>query len=100
MIKEKKENSRSIRYTNTVRDFVDQQDGEGFNEKFENMVLYCMKKLPDIEAEIKLNEKYLKELENKISKKQTILNTLNNITYSIDRLENEIKRIVGSAENI
>lgn len=99
-MKENKEHSKSIRMTNTVKDFVEQHDGNGFNEKFENIVLYCMKKLPDIKAEIKVNEKYLTELEDKISKKQTILNNLNNITYSIDRLENEIKRIVGSAENI
>lgn len=56
---EKKVNSRSVRMTNTVKDFVEAQEGNGFNEKFENMVLFCKAKLPEIEKQISEKEAYL-----------------------------------------
>jgi len=39
--KEKKSISRSIRMTQTVFDIVSSFEGDGFNEKFENLVMFC-----------------------------------------------------------
>ena len=39
MFSEKKEFMRSIRMTKTIKDYVEQAEGNGFNDKFEKLVL-------------------------------------------------------------
>lgn len=94
MIKEKKEHSRSIRMTNTVKEFIDSQDGNGFNEKFENLVLYCKANLPKLESQIKEKEKQLKELATKFEKQQNILNEIDNIKWSLDSMKRNIEQVI------
>ena len=38
MLKEKKEYSRSIRMTQTIKNYVEQTEGNGFNDKLEKLV--------------------------------------------------------------
>lgn len=38
----KKCNLKSVRLSNEVMDYVVNFQGEGFNQKFENLVLFCM----------------------------------------------------------
>lgn len=38
----KKNNSKSIRLSDQVMDYVINFEGDGFNQKFENLVLFCM----------------------------------------------------------
>ena len=40
----KKSIMKSVRLTEEVYDYVDNFEGEGFNQKLENLVLFCMKK--------------------------------------------------------
>ena len=82
---EKKEYSRSIRMTDTVRKHVESFSGNGFNEKFENMVLFCKEQQADIEAQIKEKQKYLNELNSDIAKKRKISSSLDHIKYYIDQ---------------
>jgi len=42
--KEKKEYRRTIRMTPTIQKYVEKQPGNGFNQQFENMVIYCMER--------------------------------------------------------
>lgn len=37
MLKEKKEYSRSIRMTQTIKNYVEQTEGNGFNDKLEKL---------------------------------------------------------------
>lgn len=37
-----KNNAKSVRMTDAVLAYVEAQEGEGFNQKFENMVLFAM----------------------------------------------------------
>ena len=41
MFSEKKEFMRSIRMTKTIKEYVEQAEGNGFNDKFEKLVLKC-----------------------------------------------------------
>lgn len=75
-MKEKKEHSRSIRMTDTVKSFVESQDGNGFNEKFEKMVLYAMKSIPDIEKELAIKNSKLLQINKEIVQQQYLLNEL------------------------
>lgn len=38
----KKNNLKSIRLSDQVMDYVINFEGDGFNQKFENLVLFCM----------------------------------------------------------
>ena len=96
MIKEKKEHSRSIRMTNTVKEYVEKQPGDGFNEKFENMVLFCKVNKPQIEKEIKEKEKRLKELNTKIANMQSIVNEIENMKWNIENVINRAKKIADT----
>ncbi len=100
MIKEKKENSRSIRMANTVKEFVEQQQGEGFNEKFENMVLYCMAKLPELESQIANKEKQLKDLTIKLEKQKGIINEIDTIKRNLDNMKRNIEQVIDKASEI
>lgn len=91
---EKKEYSRSVRMTNTVREFVESQPGEGFNGKFENMVLYCMAKSPELKKKIAEQEKQLKELSTKVAKQQNIVRDIENMKWSIEQVIKRAKSIV------
>lgn len=96
-IKEKKSISRSVRMTQTVYDIVDSFEGNGFNEKFQNLVLYCFKEKEKVRKDIKFmqdrakrNEReYQKRIEQnstKLEAQQDILNKLNMVSYYVDSL--------------
>lgn len=75
-LKEKKNNAKSVRMSDKVLKYVEGFEGNGFNEKFENMVLYFMENEPKIKERISSSEKRLKSLEYDISKKQGLLKDL------------------------
>ena len=52
MFSEKKEFMRSIRMTKTIKDYVEQAEGNGFNDKFEKLVLKCKKEEPELDHRI------------------------------------------------
>lgn len=59
MSKELKNNIRSFRYSDRVADILEGMEGKNLNEKFENLVLTCYCKLPDIMGEIERQERHL-----------------------------------------
>ena len=82
---------KSIRITKEVYDYIDQQDGDGFNEKLCNMVMYCMKKQSDIKKRVSAAEKELKECEKLIYQKQDILAKLHRIESFVNNCCNVIQ---------
>jgi len=83
-MKEKKEYSRSIRMTETVRNFVESQKGDGFNEKFENMVLFAMTSIPDIEKQLAEKQKRLLQTNKEIVKQQYLLSELETMKRNLE----------------
>jgi len=57
-----KNNQKSIRMTDEVMQHVEKFPGKGFNEKFENMVLFCMVNEKDIINRVENLEKRKHEL--------------------------------------
>lgn len=57
---EKKNNIRSFRYSDRVAEILEGMEGKNLNEKFENLVLTCYCKLPDIIGEIEREERHLR----------------------------------------
>ena len=82
---------KSIRITEEVYKYIDQQNGDGFNEKLCNMVMYCMKKQSDIKNQVSAAEKKLKECEKLINQKHDILIKLRRIESYVENCCNVIQ---------
>ena len=67
--------SKSVRLSKKVFDYIESFEGEGFNQKFENLVLFVMK-------EEEQKRKRLAELDKLISTRSEELNKLNANLYT------------------
>lgn len=94
-----KSNSRSFRYSDEVKNILEQQEGDSLNAKFENLILYCFWQLPKIKKEIKSLEKRKAELQKDISVCSEKLREINSFKVLTDRIEYGIKNYVDSLES-
>lgn len=79
----KKNNIRSIRFSDELAELIDRQAGDTFTQKFENLITRCVWELPK-------KEEQLKRLDTEISKKRDELARLRSKVY---RLENDLLKI-------
>lgn len=86
--------------TQTVFDIVDSFEGNGFNEKFQNLVLYCFKEKDKVRADInKAQERFKcveKQYENnidnnakKIEQQKNVLDKIHLVSIYVDNLLKE-----------
>lgn len=85
--------SKSVRLSNEVYDYVNEFKGNGFNEKFENIVFFCMK----TEVERK---KRLDEIENLIKSRSEELSNINSDLDTARRATNIYKRTMETLRYI
>ena len=85
-----KSNSKSIRLSNEVLTYIEKSPGNGFNEKFENIILHAK------EDEHRLTET-LKLLEYKIKLKQM---QLDRISQKVKSLDEQVDAIFGLSDQI
>lgn len=88
-VKEKKSHQRTIRMTERVKFILEEWEGNGMNEKFENLVLYCNQEVPFIQKEVLTLEKKKQKLQKEITK-------LENIQDDLDTLKRYIQLSVSS----
>ena len=62
--------SKSVRLSQKVFDYIDAYEGDGFNQKFENIILFAMEQEQD-------KRKRVEELDSLISLRSDELNKLN-----------------------
>lgn len=86
MIKAPKNNAKSVRMTDDVLAYVQSMDGKGFNEKFENMVLYAMKTEKD-------RERHIAILDDEIARKRDML-------YKLRKMEDKLVWIQRSLNGL
>ena len=99
--KENKDVSKSVRMTKTVYDYVNSIEGEGFNQKFENMVNLCFEEVPkrineikNLDEMIKSEKKRLEKLKNEIYDRQSkSLNLVNNLEYHLKSAIENVKKM-------
>lgn len=89
-MKEKKSIQKSIRMTSKVSDYVNSFPGAGFNEKFENLVLFYMEQENKIKRDIEEAQRQAMYLDKQIQKKYEILYSLEQIENKVTTLLNEI----------
>lgn len=87
-MKEKKDYQRTIRMTQTTRKYLEEFEGNGLNEKFENLVYAAYLK----EEELKeLNT----QLQNENKRLEQVLEVKRNLLYKkINEVETHIDRIL------
>ena len=74
----RKNNIRSMRFSDDVIEMIESQAGRNFSEKFENLVTRCMWELPE-------KEKRVKELDKAIMRRYDELNKLRERYFSVQR---------------
>ncbi len=75
----KKSNLKSVRLSDEVMEYIINFEGEGFNQKFENLVLFCMKE----EASKRKKIAYLDE---KIADRQKLMDKIDRLQIETDRV--------------
>jgi hypothetical protein len=81
-----KNNMKSIRMTDEVLKYVDGFVGTGFNEKFENLVLFCLKEEKVIKERIMEQKKTCEANEKRIGLQRQIIAKLESISCSVNSL--------------
>jgi len=82
---------KSIRITEKVAEYIEQQNGEGFNEKFCNMVMYCMENEAELKRQEKLYKNRLEQYNIEIDKKRAVLYKLQRIEQYVNSCCNVIR---------
>ena len=78
-----KSNSKSIRLSDEVLAYIEKSKGNGFNEKFENIILHAKEDEPRL-------QKQLNYLDEQITKKHVQLDTISQKVNSLDEQVNAI----------
>ena len=99
-MKSLKSNSKSVRMTDEVFEYVQSMDGKGFNEKFENMVLFAMKTERD-------RERHISILDDEIARKRDILYKLRQmedklvwVQRALNSLGDQVSDLIDNADKV
>jgi len=92
-----KSNIRSIRISDDMLELIEQQVGNNFTEKWENLVTRCIWELPN-------KEKQLKWVQEETDKERELLSTLRKKRQQLDaqiiQLQNIVNRAIQTLEQL
>lgn len=102
----KKNNIRSIRFSDEIIEIIEQQEGETFTAKFETLIRKCYKDLPQKEKELeswqsrieyeKQNYRFVQKEVSKLRNSVRGLNfTLESMTRQINQAMDQTERNLG-----
>lgn len=89
----KKNNLKSIRLSDQVMDYVINFEGDGFNQKFENLVLFCMEQEETRKQKIAF-------LDQQIVKQYKKLDALRQLTSEIGDVRRALTHLERQANNL
>lgn len=94
--------NKSVRISEQVYDIIQAYPGEGFNNKFESMVLEAFvsenerrKTLKELDKQIASAEKELRDVKKKISTGMNVVDRLNAIRHQLDNLDRSFQELNG-----
>lgn len=100
----KKNNIRSIRFSDEIIEMIESQTGDTFTAKFEALVTRCMWELPKKEQELKsIQERidYQRKQLSRISQKVNELERcMNNARYTMENYDRTMKQAVKNLEQM
>ena len=83
----KKVNLKSVRLSDQVMDYVINFEGEGFNQKFENLVLFCMEQEESKKQRITLLDQQIVKQYKKLDVLQQISSKIGDVRSALTNLE-------------
>ena len=83
----KKTNMKSVRLSDEVMDYVINFEGEGFNQKFENLVLFCMEQEESKKQRITLLDQQIAKQYKKLYALQQISSKIGDVRRALTNLE-------------
>nr|WP_303243148.1 hypothetical protein [uncultured Blautia sp.] len=94
----KKVNLKSVRLSDQVMDYVINFEGEGFNQKFENLVLFCMEQEESKKQRITLLDQQIARQYKKLYALQQISSEIGDVRRAFTHLErqaNDLSDLMG-----
>lgn len=85
--------SKSVRLTNEVYEYVNDFNGEGFNEKFENIVIFCMKSEAERKKKLDSIDRLIKSRSEELANINSELETARSAAYSFRNVMNSLRYI-------
>lgn len=83
----KKNNLKSIRLSDQVMDYVINFEGDGFNQKFENLVLFCMEQEESKKQRITLLDQQIARQYKKLYALQQLSSKIRDVRMALTHLE-------------
>lgn len=94
----KKNNLKSVRLSDQVMDYVINFEGDGFNQKFENLVLFCMEQEETKKQKIVFLDKQIAKQYKKLHALQQISSEIGDVRRALTNLEcraNDLSDLMG-----
>ena len=85
----KKVNLKSVRLSDQVMDYVINFEGEGFNQKFENLVLFCMEQEESKKQRITLLDQQIAKQYKKLYALQQLSSQIGDVRRALTHLERQ-----------
>lgn len=85
----KKVNLKSVRLSDQVMDYVINFEGEGFNQKFENLVLFCMEQEESKKQRITLLDQQIARQYKKLYALQQFSSEIGDVRRALTHLERQ-----------
>ena len=95
-----KNNIRSIRFSDDLAELIDQQIGDTFTQKFENLITRCVWELPRKEEELRRIQEQIKQERQRLAELQKTGVMLRRLNFCIDQAQENIKGIVSLTKSI
>lgn len=100
----KKNNIRSIRFSDEIIEMIESQAGDTFTAKFEALVTRCMWELPKKEQELKNIQEHIgfqrKKLIRISQKVNELERCMNNARYTMENYDRTMKQAVKNLEQL
>lgn len=91
----KKTNIRSIRFSDELADLIDQQNGNTFTQKFENLITRCIWEQPKREEEL---ERLDKAIVQKREQLRMIHAQIADLNYTLSELSPRVRSLESAIE--
>lgn len=93
-----KPNLKSVRMSDEVLQIVEKFEGEGFNQKFENIVLYFAKTEPERQCRIAELNKHIKHLEQRDKELTQQIAKKMDMAFVLAEIANKVKKVEQLAD--
>ena len=89
----KKSNLKSVRLSDQVMDYVINFKGDGFNQKFENLVLFCMEQEETKKQRITLLDQQIAKQYKKLYALQQLSSEIGDVRRALTHLERQANNL-------